>query len=378
MWGDLPRAERSRLLATSVLQARFAGLPSTMEAALRMLDANLNRAREGLRVVEDVARFALDDAATSREAKRIRHELAAAMTQLGVPDQALLDARDTPGDVGISHSGASDQRRDQLSTLAHANAGRVAEALRVIEECCKLLGKSDVAHRVESLRYATYTLHQQVAGRLTRSPRQYRLCVLLTERLCSKPWDDVAAQAIAGGADCLQLREKDLPDAELLRRARRLVSLASGCAVFINDRPDIALLAQATGVHLGQTDMPLADARALAGSRLLIGVSTENLDQARAAVTGGADICGVGPMFPSTTKDKPRLAGPGYLQAFLADEVTGRVPHLAIGGISPMNVQQLSAVGCRGVAVSSVVCGADNPRRVCEELVAALQPAISN
>lgn len=349
-----------------------------MEAALRMLDANLNRAREGLRVVEDVARFSINDASASREAKRIRHELAEAMSQLGVSPQALLDARDTPGDVGVSHSGASSQHREQLANVVHANAGRVAEALRVIEECCKLIGNGAVAHRIESLRYATYTLHQQIAGRLARSPRQYRLCVLLTERLCRKPWDQVAAEAIAGGADCLQLREKELTDAELLRRARRLVSLADGCSVFINDRPDIALLSQSTGVHLGQTDMPLADARTLAGSRLLIGVSTENLEQARAAVMGGADICGVGPMFPTTTKDKPRLAGPGYLQAFLLDEVTLGVPHLAIGGISPMNVQQLAAVGCRGIAVSSVVCGADNPRRVCEELVTALQPTVSN
>ncbi len=343
-----------------------------MHEALRMLDANLNRAREGLRVVEDVARFAMDASAASHEAKRIRHDLAAAIARIGLPAQSLLDARDTAGDVGLAHTGAGIQSREDLASLVNANAGRVAEALRVIEECCKLLSRSDVAVAVESLRYASYTLHKQVAGRLARSPRQFRLCVLLTERLCTHPWEQVAQAALAAGADCLQLREKDLSDAELLRRARRLVALAPSAAVFINDRPDIALLAQASGVHLGQTDLPLPEVRSLVGSRLLIGVSTENLDQARAATQGGADLCGVGPMFVTTTKDKPRLAGPAYLQSYLHDEMTRTVPHLAIGGISPMNIHELAAAGCQGIAVSSVVCGADNPRRVCEDLLAAL------
>ncbi len=345
-----------------------------VDVVLRILDANLNRVREGLRVLEDTARFGCNDAAISRELKGLRHELSEVVAMLSVTPSELLDARDTTGDVGTAISTTGEQRRQDLDAIVHAAAGRLAEALRSIEECCKAMGKIDAAKRVEAMRYASYTLHQRLAGRLERNATQYALCVLITERLCSQPWQAVAEAAVAGGADCLQLREKELADAELLRRAQWLVSLAgSRAAVFVNDRVDIAMLACASGVHLGQTDLPVRDARKLAGSRLLVGVSTENIAQARQAVADGADLCGVGPMFATTTKDKPRLAGPAYLREYLRDEMTGNVPYLAIGGISPMNVVELVASGCRGIAVSSVVCNASNPRKICEELRTCMQ-----
>jgi len=107
----------------------------------------------------------------------------------------------------------------------------------------------------------------------------------------------------------------------------------------------------------------------MAGRGLRIGVSTENLEQARDAAEQGADLCGVGPMFPTTTKEKPRLAGPAYLAAYLAEPATARLPHLAIGGITPANVIELARAGCRGVAVSSVVCSSPAP----DEAVGALR-----
>jgi thiamine-phosphate pyrophosphorylase len=146
-------------------------------------------------------------------------------------------------------------------------------------------------------------------------------------------------------------------------------------ASIVNDRPDIALLAAADGVHLGQEDLRIADARRLAGMTLLVGVSTANMEQARAAAGEGADYCGVGPMFHTTTKDKPRLSGPAYLREYLADERTARVPHLAIGGIGPGNIADLAGAGCRGVAVSSAVCGSPDPAEVCREILRRLPPA---
>lgn len=338
-----------------------------------MLDANLNRAREGLRVLEDIARFGLDDAGLSRDCKTLRHELAGVVAAINVQPSELLAARDTTHDVGTTITTAAEVRRENLPAIAHAAAGRLAEALRTIEECCKGLGQPAAAQRVEAMRYASYTLHQRLAARLANPARQYALCVLISEKLCKRDWQEVATAAIEGGADCLQLREKDLADAELLRRAERLVAIAgTSAAVFINDRADVALLAKAAGVHMGQTDLPASRVRAMVGHRLLIGVSTESVSQARQAVADGADLCGVGPMFPTTTKDKPRLAGPAYLREYLAEEATRSTPHLAIGGISPMNVRELAAVGCKGIAVSSVVCGSDNPRAVCQELRHAL------
>ncbi|MBY0261008.1 MAG: thiamine phosphate synthase, partial [Phycisphaerales bacterium] len=117
---------------------------------------------------------------------------------------------------------------------------------------------------------------------------------------------------------------------------------------------------------------PLIEARRLAGSGLLIGVSTSNMDQALAAAQGGADVCGVGPMFATSTKHKPVLAGPEYLRSYLENEQTARVPHLAIGGITPDSARIVAAAGGRGIAVSSAVCSSPDPRGACERLLAAL------
>jgi thiamine-phosphate pyrophosphorylase len=150
-----------------------------------------------------------------------------------------------------------------------------------------------------------------------------------------------------------------------------------GASLIVNDRTDIALMGAAHGVHLGQEDARVAEARGLAGARLAIGVSTENLEQARRAALDGADYCGVGPMFPSTTKDKPRLAGPECLREYLADPLASSRPHLAIGGITPDNIDQLVRVGCRGVAVSAAVCSAPQPDEAVAALLAPMRPSSS-
>jgi thiamine-phosphate pyrophosphorylase len=341
---------------------------------IRILDANANRAREALRVLEDVARFALNDVALSAAFKHLRHSLQTAIELLPVDRAQLLAARDTLGDVGVNVKTDRELRRDDVASVAAAAASRLTEALRAMEESAKALGAGDAARGLEKLRYQAYTADQSLTAVLGAfaNRRQWKLCVLITESLCKHhTWERVAHQALAGGADCLQLREKSLDSRELLARTRRLVALAvpHRAAVIVNDRLDIALLAGAHGVHVGQTDLSVEEVRAIAGTRLLVGVSTENLDQARAATEAGADYCGVGPMFATTTKDKPHLAGPGYLRGYLADERLAGVPHLAIGGITPQNVAELRTAGVRGVAVSSIVCGAEDPEAVCRALV---------
>lgn len=318
--------------------------------------------------MEDAARFGLDDAGLSERLKGLRHGLRLALEQPVLDRGLLLAARDVEGDVGTAISTPGEMRRHGLAGIAAAAAARLTEALRSIEEAAKALGAD--ASAFETLRYGAYTCERDLLLALgTGRCPQWRLCVLITESLCKRPWLDVAMAAVDGGADCIQLREKELESAELLARATRLADAAGDTALVVNDRPDIALLASAAGVHLGQTDMPVASARQLAGFRLLLGVSTANLEQARAAARAGADYCGVGPMFTTTTKHKPVLSGPEYLRAYLADPITSQRPHLAIGGINPDNVQRLWDVGCRGVAVSSVVCGADDPAAICRSLI---------
>lgn len=349
----------------------------------RIIDANANRAREALRTMEDLARFALDDAELARSLKELRHDLRSAIDALapGIDRGSLLASRDTPGDVGTAISTPAEAQRSGFPDIAAAAAGRLTEALRVLEEMAK--AAEAPAQPFEGLRYRVYEAERQLA--LALGPRtcpQFRLCILITESLCDHhSWEDVARAGLRAGADALQLREKNLDGRELLSRARKLVEIAGElappadapgtprAAIIINDRPDIALLAGASGLHLGQTDLPLAEARKLLGFRLHIGLSTTNLEQARTAIQVGADYCGLGPMFPTTTKHKPEISGPAYLRAYLADPLLSQTPHLAIGGITPENIDELRAAGCLGIAVSSAVCSARDPEAACRALL---------
>lgn len=342
-----------------------------MSDVLRIIDANANRAREALRVIEDAARFLLNSSSLSRECKKLRHDLAAALTHV----DSLEVHRDTPGDVGTQISTASEQHRATSADVVVASFKRFSEAMRTIEEYAKTLGENggELAKQAEAIRYRGYELERQMHVAMgASSRRQWKLCVLVSESLCnSRPWIEIAAAAIEGGADCIQLREKDLDAGELLIRAKALVEVCrpAGVSVIVNDRPDVAMLSGADGVHLGQRDLPCREVRRMFGRQLLIGVSTSNLDEAGRAHEQGADYCGVGPMFTTTTKHKPVLAGPAYLREYVD---WGKLPHLAIGGINESNIGELVDAGVRGVAVSSAVCAADDPSKVSEAMIKLL------
>lgn len=339
-----------------------------MNPALRILDANLNRAREAMRVMEEAARFALDDRRWAAAAKQLRHDLAAA----GAALPAVELNRDTPGDVGTALTTQRETQRTGIHDVALAAGKRLSEALRCCEEYGKLIDPTFAAC-CKQLRYRSYTLEQELVARLPAGARQWRLCILITESLCTHHgWLDVAKACLDAGADCLQLREKSFDAGLLLQRARQLVMLTRRhqADLIVNDRVDLALAAGATGVHLGTSDLPLAEARRLAGHRLRLGASTHNLTEARRAMAAGCDYCGVGAMFPTATKER-RPSGLRYLSAYLA-KFGDRMPHLAIGGITPDNIGQLVEAGCRGVAVSAVVCGAANPARVVRQLIKKL------
>jgi len=344
---------------------------------LRMIDANANRAREALRVLEDLARFVIDHAELQGRLKAIRHDFVQSMRDPSMDGLELLASRDTAGDVGTATSTTHEYRRESAGDLAAANSARLTEALRAIEEAAKAVAAERVAREVERLRYRAYDVERDLRLALpTGKAVQWRVCVLITERLCvPHAWQRVAELAIEGGCDCLQLREKALESRELLARARWLVELANAVrargrevAIIVNDRPDIALMAGATGVHLGQSDATLADVKRLAGSRLIIGVSCSTPAQAAQAAREGADYLGLGPMFESSTKPKPALAGTELIRGVLADPVAAGLPHLAISGISPSRMPELVRAGVRGVAVSSAVCSADSPREAVEAL----------
>jgi thiamine-phosphate pyrophosphorylase len=347
---------------------------------LRMMDANANRAREALRVLEDVARFALDDAGLAGELKGMRHELAGALAALPMGEAML--ARDTEGDVGTAIKTGAEFVRPTLGAVATAAGKRLSEALRAIEECAKTMD-AGAAAQVERLRYRGYVVEQAMARVQTFSPAaerfaKVRLYVLLTERFChpavggwEKALEEVLGASPGDGSLAVQLREKELEGGELLRRARVVVERcrAAGAVAVVNDRADVAVAAGADGVHVGQTDLPVEAVRQVVGSGMMVGVSTEHLEEARAALRGGATYIGVGPMFLTTTKAKPRLAGPGYAAAALAEVA---LPAVAIGGITLENVGELTAVGVRAVAVCGAVIGQADPGAAVRRFLAKL------
>jgi thiamine-phosphate pyrophosphorylase len=345
---------------------------------MRIIDANANRAREALRVLEDYARFVLNDESLSQALKELRHGLAAALQEV------IADAmvhRDTPGDVGTTNKTPAELQREGLAHIVTAAGKRLGEALRSLEEFAKI-DHPEVAGRIEALRYRFYALEQQIAAALCPAKRfaEVRLYVLVTEAICKRPWLEAAEQAIDGGADCLQLREKDLPAGELLCRAKGIVALCRrrGALSIINDRPDIAVLSGADGVHVGQEDVPAAEARRIVGRDKIVGVSTHRIEQARQAVLDGADYIGAGPIYRSSTKPRDFVAGLEYARQ-VANEIS--LPAVAIAGITAANVDEVLGSGLRAVAVTAAVIGCDDiagaARRLREKLVLVRQTFVS-
>ena len=152
-------------------------------------------------------------------------------------------------------------------------------------------------------------------------------------------------------------------------REVRNITQANGVLFIVNDRPDLARLAEADGVHLGQDDLPVLEARRILGAEALIGVSTHNLEQVRQAILDGASYLGVGPTFPSQTKEFATHAGLEFVQQAMAET---SLPAFAIGGIDASNIAQVRAAGARRVAVSHAVCAAQDPRSVARSLRTAL------
>jgi thiamine-phosphate pyrophosphorylase len=339
----------------------------------RVLDASANRAREGLRVVEDYVRFALDDPILTRRIKEVRHRLAE--TIQGLDLEMLLASRDTQGDVGTHIMTVSEQARENPRAVLIANFKRTGEALRSLEEYGKLV---DVwlSGRFEVLRYDVYTLEKLTLTAMAarKGLEDVNLMVLVGGLPTFGDLTWIVGEALAGGAGAIQLREKGLPDRELLRRARevRIMTAQARARFIMNDRPDLARLAGADAVHLGQDDVALRDARRIVGPGMLIGLSTHDREQLEKAVLDGAGYLGVGPIFTSQTKEFGDLAGLEFVRQ--ASE-SSSLPWFAIGGINESNLDEVLDAGARRVAVSSAVVRAEFPRKAAAALRARLDAA---
>jgi len=341
----------------------------------RVLDANANRARESLRVLDDYCRFVVNDAFLTAEFKRLRHDLAELLERL--PANLLVGSRETLRDVGTGIGAAGEMERKSAHDVARVNLKRLQESLRSLEEFGKLFGP-EFGEGMEQVRYRAYTLERAiVVGENARSIlAETCLCVLLTGAHCVSALDWTIAEAAAGGATMFQLREKELNDQQLLSRARdvRYCTRQVGALFIVNDRPDIARLAEADGVHLGQDDLPIHEVRKIVGPDMLIGVSTHEIGHVRQAILDGASYIGVGPTFPSLTKKFSGHAGLQFVHEACAET---SLPAFAIGGINGDTIASVVEAGARRVAVSAAIAKAEDPRltaRILCDALAAKKP----
>ena len=208
-------------------------------------------------------------------------------------------------------------------------------------------------------------------------PAGWRVQVLLTASACRRDWREVLREIVAGGVDAIQVREKDLDPAALVARVRSVLEVArpAGVAVIVNDRADVAAATGADGVHLGQDDLPVEDARAAVGRLAIVGGSSHTLEEAARLAAAGCDYAGIGRFGDSGTKPGAIRGGAEFVRAFV--DAHPSFPHLVIGGVGPANVDAVIRAGGRAVAVCASVCGAEQPAEVVADLRLRLQDAVA-
>lgn len=357
-------------------------------AACRIVDANFNRAREALRVMEEYARFALNCEPLSGRAKQLRHELSAAMAALDTG--SLLASRDTLGDVGVGQKVVGQLQRVTLEDGFTAAAKRLTEALRALAETIQT-EDGKIAATIERLRYEAYTLEKDIVlfAQPAKKFERVRLYVLITSNLPAEVLS-LASKCAAGGADCIQLRAKNIPDDRLFALAAEFVDICRemGSLSIINDRVDVAAAAGADGVHLGQNDLPIEQVRRLQLTPLIVGKSTHSLSELERAVPRPANetetsepvhssivlpsYVSLGPAFATSTKPKIDIAGLDYIREGL-DRLSGTgVDHVAIGGITRDNIDQVISAGAQRIAVCAAVTDAMDPTEACKRFKARI------
>lgn len=201
----------------------------------------------------------------------------------------------------------------------------------------------------------------------------YSLYLVTDRSLTERNLTDIVAAAVRGGVTCVQLREKELNTKEFITQAKELVQLLRplGIPLIINDRVDVALASESDGVHLGQSDMPIQDARKIVGKKMIIGISAESPEDAIEAEKQGADYIGVSPVFSTDTKKD--TAPPLGLSGLSTIRTLVDIPLVGIGGINADNCDKVILHGADGVAVVSYIMRAQNPQNAATNLLTLIQ-----
>ncbi len=324
----------------------------------RVLDVNINRGQEGLRVCEEYARFILENPALSELLKSLRHRFISAEKILTESaGKGLHTFRDTAGDVGTQITISSESSRSTPENVVKASIKRLQEALRVLEEYGKTVSV-EAAAEFEKIRYQSYDLEKTMLSSdgLRKRIKDAKLYVIITAELASAPPLTVVRELINGGVDVIQVREKNMEDGAFYQQALMMRQVCGDNAVFlVNDRPHIAKLIKADGVHTGQGDLPANLVRRLIGHDKILGKSTSSPEYAEAALRDGVDYIGVGPVYPTNTKQHREAVGLEYVKWAAKN---AKMPYFCIGSVNRETLPGILDAGARAVAVCTAIIGA--------------------
>ncbi len=322
----------------------------------RILDANINRACEGIRVLEDISRFNFEDTVSTNELREMRHRVRKLFLSM---DHKLLSARDSKKDIGKTISSNSDlDKKENIKNLIFGNFKRVNEALRTIEEISKIIGEYNISKEIENLRFSSYEIEKTMSKNFKKIIPKGIYGITGEKFANGRSNIDCVKSMIDSGIKIIQYREKEKSIKEKIAEIIEVRELCreNDVTFIVNDHVDIAILVDADGVHVGQDDMDISHVRKLIGENKIIGKSTHCLNHAKKAVLDGADYIGVGPIFKTTTKEKDPV-GLEYLE-----EVVKNIdlPFVAIGGIKESNIEEVKKLGAASICLVSEIVGAEN------------------
>ncbi len=337
--------------------------PPSNNRIAQLIDVNLDRAREGLRVMEDWCRFGLKRSDFSIQIKDWRQKLG--VHHHNIYRKARLTSNDPA--MGVSHP--LQKVRSTPEAVFLANSSRVQEALRVLEEFTRITDPK-LCELAAKIRYETYEIEIKVLDATEGINKRKILqdCSLYLITTNTSNLEEKVLEALKAGVKIIQYREKFLHDFEKISQAKSLASLCKkyNSLFIVNDRIDIALAVDADGVHLGQDDIPTEIARALIGSEKIIGRSTHSLEDIKNAEEEGCDYIGIGPIFTSKTKQQLDPIGIDYLQNGLDETL---LPAFAIGGINSSNIKKLNEINNLRIAVSDAIINSSDPYSKTEEIL---------
>ncbi len=335
----------------------------------RIIDANLNRLGEGLRILEEFARMTLNDTALTQQLKNIRHKTVKIDTVL---HKRLLQARDAEGDVGSEMDVKGEEKSRDVGGIISANAKRAQESLRVLEEMAKNPEIKLDSENYRKARFELYTIEKTLTGKVLRREKVKRItglyAVVDTEWLKERQPKKIADQMIKGGAKIIQLRCKECSIDEFLSIAKELKEICVKHNIFfiVNDSLEVALAVGADGLHVGQEDLPVTEARKLLPIDMILGCSVSNVREAIKAQKDGADYLGVGAIFVTETKESAKAVG---LKSIGKIKKATGLPIVAIGGINQENLSEVIKAGADSVAVISAIMSTENIEKSTRELV---------